>query len=150
MKQPAKDRTCHACGAKTVAYPETLTGAKVGILRIILGSCDQLGHFEVARCSLNRNQAANMNKLKYWGIIEKQGDPTGKGGRWRVTAKGLAFAEGMRSLPRKCWTYRGKLIEYEADEVYVEDVSGGWKYRPDYARGSRPFLDAPEQSALSL
>lgn len=142
------ESTCPHCGAKTISYRHSLSAVLMQGFRKVLEVADAMGRFDIASCGLNNSERQNLSKLKYWGIITKRGDPTGHGGGWRVTVRGLAFAEGLRPMRKTAVTYRDEVVELTGDEVSIEDCTGGWKYRPDYALGAKPFLDAPKQSDI--
>ncbi len=147
MKRAPK--TCPTCDAKMVEYPHSLSR---GLARVIFRICQNLGvdrDFHVGSCDLTNSQINNTQKLRYWGIIAKAPDASAKGGNWILTDVGLAFAQGRIPMRKKVWTYRGDVVRFEGGEVYIMDVAGGWKYRPDYAREGRPHdPDPPDQGGL--
>ncbi len=139
---------CPTCGARTEAHKHSLSKCLISGLRKALEVADSYGRFDIAAAGLTNSERQNLSKLKYWGILKKQGDATGKGGTWIVAVKGLSFAEGNIDLPKSCRTYRDELLEFTGNKVNIKDLADGWRWRPDYARDARPFLDVPEQPEL--
>jgi len=139
---------CPTCGAKTNSHKHSLSGVLMRGFRKALAVSDLMGRFQIAECGLNNSERQNLSKLKCWGIIEKQRDKHNHGGSWRITVKGLAFAEGMTSIQKTAITYRDVVQKLAGDRVSIMDLADGWKYRPEYARDARPFLDEPVQTGL--
>jgi len=139
---------CPTCGAKTNSHKHSLSGVLARGFKKVLNTADVIGRFEMISCDLTHSERQNLVKLQYWGLIEKRRDARHRGGGWRVTVKGLAFAEGMTQLDKSVKTYRGKVVEFSGPKVSIMDLADGWKYRPEYARDARPFLDEPVQSGL--
>jgi hypothetical protein len=94
--------------------------------------------FDISEVDLSYSQRENIRKLQYWGLMMKVNDQKQKGGRWLITDRGMRFAEGKTFLPAKVWTYRGKVQRFDGKDKYITDITGGWKYRPDYAREAVP------------
>lgn len=112
---------------------------------MIFRICQNLGPdrgFHVGSCDLTNSQINNLQKLRYWGLIAKAPDASAKGGFWILTDLGLAFAQGRIQIRNKVWTYRGDFVRFAGDQVWITDVSAGWKYRPDYAIARRPHGQA--------
>lgn len=83
--------------------------------------------------NLPRSEYTNFSKLAYWGLVEKC-DNKERGGKWKVTPKGWQFVRGEIRLRRTVWSYRGEIVRTEGPEVGITEVTGGWQYRPQYAR----------------
>lgn len=132
-------KTCEYCGAKMVEYKHGLSKGLMRVLyRVILLCGGVVNEFEIKDVALSYNQRCNFQKLRYWGLIKKIGDFDGKGGTWALTSKGLSFACGELFLPKFARTYRGELVAQEGESIKVEDITGGWKFRPEYADDAIP------------
>ncbi len=129
---------CGECGAKVVEYKHGLSKGLVRVLYIIAKYRQVGGTVAMSDLKLTYSQRCNSQKLRYWHLIEKVGDQDGKGGNWRVTHAGSEFLQGIRSLPQFVWTFHGDPIRYEGRYRYVDETTGGWKWRPDYAREAIP------------
>ena len=145
MKEP---ELCPECGAKTVEYPHTLSRSLARVIYRITQNLDRDRGFHVGSCGLTNSQINNLQKLRYWGIIAKERDASAKGGNWNLTDVGLAFAQGRIPRRKKVWTYRGEFVRFDGVQVFITDVSDGWKYRPEYAREGLPHRDHPDQPEL--
>ena len=133
-----REHICETCGAKVVEYKH---GLSLGLVRVLyrLAAADRPGSVvAISTVDLTYSQRNNAQKLRYWYLIEKVGDPESKGGDWRVTQRGSAFLKGEISLPQYVWTFRGDTVRYEGRSRYIEQVTDGWKWRPDYAREAIP------------
>jgi len=86
------------------------------------------------------SQMANFQKLQYWGLIEPHVTDANyrKRGWWRVTMAGYEFLSGMKPARLKAITFNKRVRRHEGAIAYVEQLTGGWKYRGDYAAESRP------------
>jgi len=130
-------KKCPHCGAPMVEYKH---GLSKGIVRAFIKAIKHAHpgrQFAIAECGLTYSERENIRKLQYSGLIEKVGGKE-KGGDWLITDRGMRFAEGKTFLPCKVWTYRGKVQRFEGKDKYIQDITGGWKYRPDYAREATP------------
>jgi hypothetical protein len=146
VKKPAE--LCPHCDAKMVEYCHSLSKSLARVIYRITQNLDRERRFHVGSIGLTNSQINNTQKLRYWDIIAKEPDASAKGGHWKLTDAGLAFAQGRIPMRKKVWTYRGDVVRFEGGEVWIMDVAGGWKYRPDYAREGRPHDPDPNQSRL--
>jgi len=97
--------------------------------------------FSFSDCEfLTISQATNLHKLRYWYLISKPEKDEAKGGEWLITDLGMDFATGLIDIQPKVWTYRGTVQRFEGEPTTIEQITGGWKYRPDYARESQPHF----------
>lgn len=128
-------KKCVTCGANIVEYKHGLSkGLLRAFARFVMKTRGQVGReVEFHDLGLDYNHGSNFQKLRYWALIEKIGDAESKGGLWALTEQGKIFATGAISLPRFAWSYRGDFVRYEGSKIFIGDVTGGWRYRPDYA-----------------
>ena len=129
---------CPHCGAKMVEYKHGLSRGLAQALYRITQNLSSGNEFHIGECGMTYSQRENARKLQYWGVIEKIGDKDSKGGRWKITAVGMAFARGNARLRKSVWTYRGAVVRFEGDPVRITDLTDGWKYRPQYAQEAMP------------
>ncbi len=137
---------CHYCGAKMEEYPITL---RKGIVRGLVKWYKKHGLEYGAKTEvpLQGGEISNWAHLRYWGLIEAL-PGNARGGIWRVTPKGLDFITGRIALRKKVWTWRNKVQREEGKLTRIQDVTDGWKYRPDYARESEHHRPDPDQPRL--
>lgn len=129
---------CETCGAKVVEYKHGLSKGLVRVLYIIARGGKVGETISMSDLKLTYSQRCNSQKLRYWYLIEKVHDQLSKGGDWRVTNRGSEFLQGIISLPQYVWTFHGEQVRYEGKYRFVDETTGGWKWRPDYAREAIP------------
>lgn len=130
---------CLHCGAKTVEYKHNLSKGQIRPLIKLLAAGG--GPASITDdLHLIKGEYTNFAKLAYWGLAKKEGI-TERGGRWQITERGKEFLRGKIKLRKTVWVYRNDVQRFEGDEISVMDVTGGWKYRPQYAREARPHDD---------
>ena len=140
---------CPHCGAKMVEYTHSLSKSLVRAFFKAFRASASTGFFEVSQLpGMTHSQLANLQKLRYWDMIRRAPDSSAKGGGWFITWRGRDFIEGRILLSKKVITYRAEVVKFEGRQVFVQDVTGGWKYRPDYAREGRPHPRDPNQPSL--
>ena len=127
---------CHHCGAKMVEYKHGLSKGLCRSLAKVVTKFGERAMFgqDIAQMGLKSSEYCNFQKLRYWGLVVKVGDDGGKGGKWRVTRKGMDFVSGNLTVPRFVWTYRGRVERVSDKMISIEQVTQGWKFRRDYAR----------------
>lgn len=130
------DNICECCGGKLVKYKHSLSKSLMKCLYIASKAGD--APFNPGELDMNYNQRANFQKLQYWGLVYRINKDKAKGGDWRISHKGWSFLCGEIRVPKTVWTFRGKFDGYEGKEVSIIDITGGWKYRPEYAAESQP------------
>ena len=106
------------------------------LIQIAIAFKDTKAH-EIKDMGLDYNHRCNFQKLRYWRLVEKVGEQTGKGGLWRITETGKEFIQGKISLPKFVWTFRGVIARYEGEYITIFDVTDGWKSRSQYAQESQ-------------
>ena len=130
-------KKCPHCSAPMVEYAHTLSK---GIVRAFIKAVMHAHPgktFAISEVDLTYSQRENIRKLQYWGLMSKVGGKE-KGGDWMISDRGMRFAKGETFLPVKVWTYRGTVQRFDGEDKYIQDITGGWKYRPDYAREAQP------------
>lgn len=127
---------CPHCNATMTEYKHSLSKALLRCL-VKLAKAGR-GDFNLNELGMNYNQQSNFQKMRYWGLVEKADPTCMKGGKWRMTDLGWSFVEGHTQLRKSAWSYRGEFVRFDGDRVYIQDLTEGWKYRPDYARERRP------------
>lgn len=69
---------CETCGAKLVEYKHGLSkGLCRSLIQVAVTFKDTKAH-EIKEMGLDYNHRCNFQKLKYWGLVEKVGEQTGK------------------------------------------------------------------------
>lgn len=129
-------KKCPHCGAKMVEYKHSLTKAQIRPLAKLakagggpLNITDDL--------NLTKSEYTNFAKLAYWGLVKQEGNSE-RGGNWQITEKGWGFVKGLVGIRKQVIIYRGNLVKFLGDFITIQQVTGGWQYRPQYIRESQP------------
>jgi hypothetical protein len=116
-----------------VEYKHSLSMTLIQAFRKVAEHAPKTGYFHIGEVDLLIAERTNLIKLQYWDLILKLGDEKNHGGRWLISKKGWQWLRGEIALPKHVWTYRGEVQKHEGKLVTVSDVTGGWKYKPEYA-----------------
>ena len=128
-------KICPHCQGKMVEYRH---GLSKGLVRGLAKFAKRgRGTVNLNDCHLTLTERTNFYKLKYWGLVEKA-STNERGGEWKMTALGWDFVCGNISLRNRVWSYRGDFVRFDGMRIYIQEVTDGWKYRPDYAREAIP------------
>ncbi len=139
---------CKECGArKAPEYRHTLTKSLVRGLRHFLEK-HGMNEGELSEVNLTYSTRCNFQKLRYFSLVDKVGDPEGKGGKWKVTGLGYAFATGDVRMASVAVTYRGKMIHRVGKVVAIYNLLDGWTYRPSWRKTATEH--DPNQGRLAL
>jgi hypothetical protein len=132
-------RTCDHCGATTLQHRHSLSVGLVRLLRIVAIQPD--GLLGASEFNNDHVAAANLQKLQYWGLIEKARDELRNRlvGTWRITDHGREFVRGAISIPKHVWTYRASSVEFEGPSLFIHQVvERQYKRREQYAAEAKP------------
>ena len=137
---------CSQCGATITEYKHSLgKGLLRALVKFAKHASSRGAAVNLNDCNMNLSERTNFYKLKYWGLLEKASDNE-RGGEWVMLPIGWAFVEGRIEMRKLVWSYRGEFVRFDGERVYIQDVTDGWKYRPDYVRERRPY--DPQQPLL--
>ena len=139
-------KICSNCGATMVEYKHGMAKGLARILARIAIDLKGVPGEVLFGDYVNGNKMAhtplsNLHKLHYWGLLDKVVRPDGKGGGWYFTEKGLAFVTGEIKIAKNVWTYRSKFVRFDGPDIGISEVTGGWKYRPQYAKEAVPHAE---------
>lgn len=140
-----KRELCNACGRKKpVEHHHSInTGLANAIVTIYQKS--RSSPVKLSDLRLTRNQLDNFQKLKYWGLVAPYvtQENNRKRGWWVMTELGRSFVERKAKIPKTVWTFNDTLVRFEGEEVFIDEIVEGYKYRGDYADEAR----VPEHAA---
>ena len=134
---------CPCCNDKLVAYKHCInTGILSALYRLSISGGVANANRELG---LNHNQAANFQKLQYWGLIApvmQDNNPNVKEkGMWSLTPLGLAWLNGEQQVRKTPVTFRKDVIEMTGPLITPDDVNPEYRQIEDYtgdARGLHP------------
>lgn len=141
-----KREICSSCGQpKPLEHKHGFSEAlAIGLKRLIEAGKP----INIKELGLTRNQWDNFQKLRYWDLVQKSHDSNGKriGGCWNVTAQGLEFYSGKKSIHRHVYTVMGERTKFSGDLISFVDVHDPYKKRPEYARDAKPAMQQSQGS----
>jgi len=125
----SKGAECPCCKQHAKEYKRRLNSSIAAGL-VVLSKMDH-GTFHHVREILERLKATTVGRdfalLKYWGLIEEQyNEDTGKrsSGMWRITEKGVRFANGEIKVPRHIFLYAGRETGRSFEETTIFEALG--------------------------
>ena len=90
---------------------------------------------EIGRSELR----ADFHKLRYWNLLEKKiedrKDGSNRNGYYKITGRGIMFAENKLTVPEKAIVFNGKLQNLEGEEINILTALGK---RFDYSELMNP------------
>lgn len=131
---------CSHCGGVTVDYRHSLSR---GLATVLIRIYRHGGPVRARDLGLNYVQASNLQKLRYWGLIQHLTSEDKRTGHWSITALGEQFVRATLRLPRHVWTYRAEVVnkngapEMEGESVLITDLVAGYNWRIDWAEEAR-------------
>lgn len=130
---------CPHCGQSVSSHKHSLSNNMAGILK----KAASIGPFDFhlqKDLNLTKNEYANFQKLKYWGLVEK----ADVSGCWRITSHGFGFLKDEIMMPRWVRTFNNRVIEQSFDLVGIRDLQQEpfrYKRIEEYAADSRPVFE---------
>lgn len=137
-----KKTYCTHCGQPT-------SRNKHSIARMLSNILMAVRHFQVPfhlqkDTSLTKNQYNNFQKLKYWGLVAKDGCPTG---HWYITLCGKRFISGEITIPKWVKTFNNRVVEESKEYVSVHDcqkLSTTYKQAKEYIEDRDSHINEKE------
>lgn len=133
---------CPHCGQAISAHKHGLSANMIRIMRkaayadFVMGG----GEFHLQQdLNLTKNEYANFQKLKYWGLVFKGS----KSGYWRISSHGKGFLANEIRMPKWVRTFNNRVVEQSDRLISVVDcgfTALRYKRREDYARDAVPAL----------
>ena len=144
-----RKQVCDCCKQPLIEHRQMLSTGLVRSLWVAY-SMKRKDPFRVAELGLTHGDQANWQKLRYWGLVQKEYDAQGHriGGHWSVTDIGEAFLAGLVKVDYAIWTYRGEVVEWEhGKKVGPRDCWEGYRGRRQWAQDARD-RDPPQQTEI--
>lgn len=73
---------------------------------------------------LNHSGAANLQKLRFFGLIAHYDEENHRSGNWLITLNGGRFLRGEIDMPRRVRTYRNRVVGHDEQRITVNDFRG--------------------------
>jgi hypothetical protein len=142
-----RSELCPTCGAKMVEHKHGLSKGIIRSLYIVAKAQEITNPVKLRKTKLTYSQRANLLKLQYWRLIARA-NPDKDSGEWYITEKGFQFLRGEISLPHSVRTFRNEVQKYEGNNLFVMEVTGGWKFASEYAHDAQPHREPGQGSLL--
>ena len=122
---------CPCCEQNVKLYPRKLNSGMASML-LYIWRATQEGHgpwIHVSHHFLEQKKnavAQEYSKLRFWGLLEEQVDGAGKRvpGVWRITDKGIDFAEDRITVPRTAFVFNNKVWAMSEDTTDIKTALG--------------------------
>lgn len=135
-----KGGTCPCCNQFVKVYRRTINSMMANQLCHAAKNYDITDEFHVGELPQCASGVGDWAKLQYWGLIrEVDADNDGskrKAGVWRITEKGVMFAERKAYVPKYAIVYNGRLLELEGENIDIVQALG---QKFNYAQIMQPY-----------
>lgn len=116
---------CPCCEQLAKRYPRTIYSTMAAsIIAIYRAAGREWIHIPTL---LDRRAAADVPKLRHWGLLEEEmtlREDGGRAGFWRLTEAGVAYVIGNRHVPKTAYVYNNEVLGYEGPQVSIQDALG--------------------------
>jgi hypothetical protein len=117
---------CPCCKQYAKVYKRTIyaTIARALIVMYREGGTSECVHIPSL---FARKAAADVPKLRHWGLIEEERavrEDGGRAGYWRVTGKGEQFVLNHVTVPRNARVYDNRVLSFTGRHVSIVDCLG--------------------------
>jgi hypothetical protein len=120
--------TCPCCGQFVKRYCRKInTSMALTLIAIYQSKKRDFFHVENWLEQINRpSLRADYHKLRFWGLLEKKvaqrEDGSNRNGYYKITERGLMFAENKLYVPEKALILNNKLHSLEGKEITIVDA----------------------------
>lgn len=139
-KDISKGYVCSCCGQFVKAYTRKLNSSMALVLILMFRSGKQgYWHIENWLKEIKRPELrADYHKLRFWGLIEakigEREDGSKRNGYYKITGRGMAFAEGKLTVQKSAVIFNNKFQHFEGPEIKITDALGS-KFNYDELMG---------------
>lgn len=121
--------SCPCCGQFVKRYRRKITSAMAyGLILLHQESKGEWIHMLSFFTERKMSSTNEMAKLRHWGLIEKKDgekeDGNPNNGYYRITRRGILFAEKMISVPRYCFIYNDTVSEFSSEQTNITQALG--------------------------
>lgn len=121
--------TCQCCGQFVKRYSRKLNSSMaLTLIEILKSGKREFFHVENFLKQIGRPELrADYHKLRFWGFLEKQigerldGSP--RNGFYKITGRGIAFAENKITAPKKALILNNELHGFEGEDVTISQCT---------------------------
>lgn len=137
-------KKCPTCSAQMKVWKHRLTPGLVRLLLKFVKGIRRKGINDVhiqKELELTRSEDANFQKLRYFGLVAKVKDDTGRhiGGHWLITKRGGAFLKDQEAVSVWVKTWRNHIEERSEEKVTlsnfwsrIREIDPQWYVEPQW------------------
>lgn len=128
-----KGAICPCCHQDVKMYPRKLSASMGYVLLLLVKYRKSSPYFHVSEfldsIGVGTSERADWQKLVVWKLIERpegkvRQDGSKRVGEYKVTQRGIDFAENNLKVHAKAKIYNGKDYGFEGKQVSIKDVLG--------------------------
>jgi len=149
----SNSQRCPHCRRPMMANRHTFSAS---LARILLDIAELFGpgepfHLQKDFPEWTHNQYANVQKLKYWNLIEKHRDFVGKraGGFWHLTSGTLKLIGCCESISLWVRTFNNEVVERSQEMTTFKGAIGYYDIPEKWAARARP-VEACDKGQLAF
>lgn len=128
IKDASKGHKCECCGQYVKTYKRTINTSMAQVLRLINKSAKRdFFHVENWLKEIGRPELrADFHKLRFWNLLEKKvedrEDGSSRNGFYKITGRGLMFANGQMDVHKYAIVYNNEFLGFEGGMINIKDV----------------------------
>lgn len=120
--------TCPACDQFAKVYPWSLysTAARALVLLYQLGADTDYVASRALK-DLGHKGQGDCSRLHKWGLVTEERSRREDGGRsgyWKLTERGVRFAQGRDQVPKRLYVYNNEVIDADGPLITLADALG--------------------------
>lgn len=121
---------CPTCGTSLRVYRHKMNA---GLMRGFKELMRVGGVAKLSELKLSSIDFTNFQKLKYFGIVQKEFLNGAATSRWCVTEKGQEFFHGVASIPSWVETFQNQVVKESEQTIFIfEKLATKYQKREDY------------------
>jgi hypothetical protein len=116
---------CDCCGQYVKAYSRKLN-TSMALVLILMFRSGKKGYWHIEKWlkEIGRPELrADYHKLRFWGLIEaktgEREDGSKRNGYYKITGRGMLFAEGKSTVQEKAIIFNNKFQSFEGEEITI-------------------------------
>lgn len=135
---------CTCCGQFCKTYSRKL-GSSMAMVLILIARAKKTNFFHIENWlkEIGRSELrADYHKLRFWNLIEKKiearEDGSGRNGYYKITGRGIMFAENKLTVPEKAIVFNNKFLRFDGDDINILTALGKRFSYSELMEGDKP------------
>lgn len=128
IKDASKGHKCECCGQYVKTYKRTINTSMARVLWLIHKSGKKdFFHIENWLKEIGKPELrADFHKLRFWNLLEKKvedrADGSNRNGYYRITSRGVMFAEGSMEVNKHAIIYNNEFLGFEGEMISLKNA----------------------------